>query len=243
VFLCPVPVQALVLQTYINGGTAGDMGQDMDTWFSGDNPFDLYVVGQYANTISSIDNVWLVVSVPQGETGTISFDTTASGDEAPALIMTTAAALYGLPSSDANVDILTDIAGDDGYLTKGDFLPGGVSFNEHYPFKDDVSDFLVYSLGSFEKVPADEPLQNYNADNGTITDLPKPGAQKEYAVTYSGFSGLHFDAIARVTDKQGVDWEINPGSHDASAVPEPATMLLLGTGLVGLVGFRKKFKK
>jgi hypothetical protein len=49
-------------------------------------------------------------------------------------------------------------------------------------------------------------------------------------------SGLEFDTGGNVVDTE-------TGAVVAARVPEPSTMLLLGSGLVGLVAFRKKFKK
>lgn len=74
--------------------------------------------------------------------------------------------------------------------------------------------------------------------NGDVTELPASVAvgyiansvtmSFDYTGTYSGLSELSF--------LYGTDYDVAP-------VPEPATMLLMGTGLVGLAGLRRKKKK
>jgi hypothetical protein len=239
--LAATPSQAIpTFQAYIYGGTADSIGSDEETWFSSSNPFTLYVVGAYGPNTTDLENVTLLISVPQGEQGTISFTTF---DQSPVLL--TAAGTN--PSANANIDILTNIPENDGY-GQSNFFPTDSNFNlslNHYPIKDDVSDFLIYDLSSFDD--SESGLNDYNAGTGIISSTTATGEQKEYIVSYTGFSRLHFDVYGLVTEEHGQtldpSWDINAFSHDSTVqVSEPGTILLLVSGLLGLgiFGSRKK---
>jgi hypothetical protein len=125
--------------------------------------------------------------------------------------------------------------------------------NKHDPVKSDTSDFLFFDIGNFAK--------NTPAIPNFVDELPgsagSMGEIKNLLIATSGFQWIHFDVMALATyDKKDSKTGLldtglvfNPGSKDVTwkdpgpspfGVPEPATPLLLGLGLMGLLMVRRR---
>lgn len=111
------------------------------------------------------------------------------------------------------------------------------------------TDFYEYYIGDFNEDYFDT-VYNYDpAEYDPVTETflsTTQGMTKKFAIKVNGYTWVDLVAYDHYLSNNTM-FVKSPFSHDCESstpIPEPATLFLLGTGLIGLAGFgRKKIKK